>query len=55
MLKDKQTKIALYTYDSVLFDFSKNDDRELLAELEQILSENGKYPVKFKFSKNLVL
>ena len=54
-LKDKQTKIALYTYDSVLFDFSKNDDRELLAELEQILSENGKYPVKFKFSKNLVL
>jgi hypothetical protein len=46
---------VLYTYDSILFDFSKEDGKELLTDLEEILSENGKYPVKFKFSKNLVL
>ena len=54
-LQDKKTKAVLYTYDSILFDFSKEDGKELLTDLEQILSENGKYPVKFKFSKNLVL
>ena len=54
-LKDKKTKAVLYTYDSILFDFSKEDGKNLLEELETILSENNKYPVKFKFSKNLVL
>ena len=54
-LQDKKSKAVLYTYDSILFDFSKEDGKELLTDLEQILSENGKYPVKFKFSKNLVL
>jgi len=53
-LKDRKTKIALYTYDSVLFDFNK-EDKEILDELENVLSEDGKYPVKFKSSKNLVL
>jgi len=54
-LKDKKTKIALYTYDSVLLDFSKSDEKQTLNDLENILSENNKYPVKFKYSKNLVL
>lgn len=54
-LKDKKTKAVLYTYDSILFDFNKEDGKELLENLEKILSENGKYPVKFKFSDNLVL
>ena len=54
-LQGKKTKAVLYTYDSILFDFSKEDGKDLLNDLEQILSENGKYPVKFKFSKNLVL
>ena len=54
-LQDKKSKAVLYTYDSILFDFSKEDGKELLTDLEEILSENGKYPVKFKFSKNLVL
>ncbi len=53
-LKDKKTKIALYTYDSVLFDFSK-EEKNILEDLENVLSEDGKYPVKFKFSENLVL
>jgi len=54
-LKDKKTKAVLYTYDSILFDFNKEDGKELLENLEEILSENGKYPVKLKFSNNLVL
>ena len=54
-LQNKKTKAVLYTYDSILFDYSKEDGKELLHSLEEILSENGKYPVKFKFSKNLVL
>jgi len=54
-LKDKQTKVALYTYDAILFDFSKEDGKETLQDIEKIMSEDNKYPVKFKFSKDLVL
>ena len=53
-LNTKKTKIALYTYDSILLDFSKDDGKDTLLELENLLSENSKYPVKFKYSKNLV-
>ena len=53
-LKDNKTKVVLYTYDSVLFDFSK-EEKNILDDLENVLSEDGKYPVKFKFSENLVL
>jgi hypothetical protein len=54
-LKDKKTAPVLYTYDAILFDYSKEDGKEVLENLEKILSEEGKYPVKFKSSKNLVL
>ena len=54
-LKDKKTNAVLYTYDSILFDFSKEDGKETLEELRNILSEEGKYPVSFKYSENLVL
>lgn len=54
-LKDKQTKIALYTYDAILFDFSKEDGKETLKDIETIMSQNDKYPVSFKFAKDLVL
>lgn len=53
-LDKKKTTISLYTYDSVLIDFSKEDGKETLETLENILSENNKYPVKFKYSNNLV-
>ena len=53
-LKDKKTKVVLYTYDSVLFDFSK-EEKNILDDLENVLSDDSKYPVKFKFSENLVL
>jgi len=54
-LEDKKTKVALYTYDAILFDFSKEDGKELLETLETLLSQNNSYPVKFKYSKDYCL
>ena len=54
-LRDKKTKIALYTYDAFLFDFNKEDGKETLEDLQKIMEEGGKYPIKFKYSKDLVL
>ena len=54
-LKDKKTKIALYTYDAILFDFSKEDGKQTLEDIQEIMEEGGKYPIKFKYSKDLVL
>ena len=54
-LKEKKTKVVLYTYDALLFDFSKDDGKETLQDIQKILEKDNKYPVKFKFSKDLVL
>ena len=54
-LDSKKTKVALYTYDALLFDFSKEDGKETLEEIQQILESGNKYPTKFKFSNSLVL
>ena len=54
-LQDKKTKVVLYTYDALLFDYSKEDGKETLEELQEILETGKKYPVKFKFSKDLSL
>jgi hypothetical protein len=54
-LKNKKTKVVLYTYDALLFDYSKEDGKETLEELKEILETGKKYPVKFKFSKDLSL
>ena len=54
-LRDKKSKIVLYTYDAILFDFSKEDGKDTLKDIEKIMSLNNKYPVKFKYSSNLVL
>ena len=53
-LKNKKTKIALYTYDAILFDFSKEDGKQTLLDIEEIMSREGKFPIKHKFSNNLV-
>jgi len=45
----------LYTYDSLLFDFNKEDGKDTLKELQIILESEKKYPVKFKYSKDLCL
>lgn len=54
-LNDKISKVVLYTYDSFLIDFSKKDGKESLEDIKDILSEQGRYPVKFKYGKNLNL
>ncbi len=54
-LQTKKTKVALYTYDAILFDFDLEDGKETLENLKKILEQGGKYPVKFKFGNNLVL
>ena len=54
-LKDKKTNLALYTYDALLFDFHKEDGKQTLEDLQEILESGGKYPIKFKYSKDLVL
>jgi len=54
-LKNKKTKLVLYTYDALLFDFYKEDGKETLEELKEILESGGKYPIKFKYSKDLSL
>ena len=54
-LQNKKTNVVLYTYDSFLFDFSKEDGIETLDDIKEILEEGGKYPIKFKHSKDLCL
>ena len=54
-LQGKKTKLVLYTYDSFLFDFHKEDGKETLEQIKSIMEVGGKFPVKFKFNKDLVL
>tara|TARA_E500000318_G_C3567072_1_gene216142 strand:+ start:2642 stop:3961 length:1320 start_codon:yes stop_codon:yes gene_type:complete len=53
-LKNKNTNVVLYTYDAILFDFSKKDGKQTLEDIKKILESNKKYPVKFKYSDRLV-
>jgi len=48
-LKDKQSKLILYTYDSFLFDFNKNDGKDVLLQINTILNA---FPVHIKIGKN---
>ena len=54
-LKTKKTTISLYTYDSIIMDFNKEDGKETLENIKLIMEEGGKYPVSFKYSKDLSL
>jgi len=54
-LQNKKTNLVLYTYDALLFDFYKDDGKETLVKLQEILESGGKYPIKFKYSKDLML
>ena len=47
-LKDKQTKLILYTYDAFLFDYAKEDGPETLTEIKNIIG----YPVNIKQGKS---
>jgi hypothetical protein len=52
-LKNKKTKIVLYTYDSILIDFNIEDKKQTLNQIVDIMEEGGKYPVKYKHGVNL--
>jgi hypothetical protein len=47
-LKDKQTKLVLYVYDSILLDYSKSDGNQTLIDIKNMI----KYPVNIKTGKN---
>ena len=49
-LKNKQTRLVLYIYDAFIFDVSKEDGKQTLLDLENILSE--KFPIKIKVGKH---
>jgi hypothetical protein len=42
----KKSKVVLYTYDSILIDFSIEDGKGLLLDTIRILEQNRKYPVR---------
>jgi hypothetical protein len=49
-LRDKTSKLILYTYDSLLFDVSTTEARDIVLQLRIILEE-GNFPVKVKYGK----
>lgn len=46
ILKDKQTKPVLYTYDSVLYDFHRADGRSTLNQIKEAMGYYGKFSLK---------
>lgn len=54
-LRDKKSFITLYTYDAILFDFSKEDGKNTLEDIKEIMEKGGRYPIKFKYNTNLLL
>lgn len=50
-LRGKKTKLVLYCYDSFLFDYSKEDGKELLCNIAEILEDEG-YATSFKYGKD---
>jgi len=52
ILEGKKTKIVLYSYDSFLFDFHKEDGIDFVKEIKQTIEQNKTYPVKVAWGKN---
>ena len=52
LLKDKKSKLVLYLYDSFLFDFNKEDGKDLIIDIKDIIERQGKFPTKIKLGKN---
>jgi hypothetical protein len=42
ILDRSETKLILYTYDSLLFDFNGTDGKELLIGIKRIMESQGK-------------
>ena len=52
LLKDKKSKLVLYLYDSFLFDFNKEDGKDLIIDIKNVIERKGKYPTKIKIGQN---
>lgn len=50
-LKDKKSKVILYTYDSILIDACKDDGKQALLDIQNIMVDN-QFPVKCYVGKN---
>jgi len=50
-LQDKQSSIVLYTYDSILIDYSKEDGIQLVKDVKDLLESTG-YTTKLKRGTN---
>jgi hypothetical protein len=51
-LQGYNSKLILYTYDSLLFDYDMTDGRDLLVSIRRAMDANGRYPVKIKAGVN---
>jgi len=51
-LSHKKSDIVLYTYDSIVLDFNKEDGEEILTEIEDLLTI-GNYPIGIKTGSDL--
>ena len=51
-IKDYQSKLILYSYDSFLLDFNMEDGLDYLVKVKDILEQDGKYPVKVSWGIN---
>ena len=49
---NKLSCIILYTYDSILLDFHKDDSKQTLLDIRKIMMDNDKFPVKIKIGDN---
>lgn len=55
LLSKTRTKVVHYIYDAIIIDYCKEDGKDLLTSIEEVLSQKNKYPVKFSYSKDLCL
>lgn len=51
-IKDYQSKLILYSYDSFLLDFNMADGLDYLVKIKDILEQDGRYPVKVSWGIN---
>ena len=47
-----KSKLILYCYDSILFDYCIEDGKQLIIETKKILEQDGKYPIKIEIGSN---
>jgi hypothetical protein len=45
-LTNKKSKVVLYTYDSILIDFHKNDGKQTLLDVLEIMRIKNRFPIK---------